>query len=199
MPIDKLSMQGVADRLGVDRKALSHHVGSRAGLLKLLALDSFKGEFSLDQITSCESWREACHVYVRSFVSATIQAGPLIDYIEVDTVQTGWFLEVTDALLGHLYAAGFDDETTQRSMVLLTNFCFSHSRDYVRSLSGEQLRRIEVLRRSLALVEAGESVDRFPNLQRIGQQPPDATYGESQLQFGLKVLLDGMEAQLPKH
>ena len=195
IPVEQLSMQAVADRLGVDRKALNHHLGGRDTLLKVLALDSFRGSFSVDEITASAHWRDACRSFARSFVSATIQAGPLIDYIEVDDGTSTWFLEVTEALFAKLYEAGFEDETAKRSMVLLTNFCFSHSRDVVGDKSGEQMRRIEMLRTGLQRISP--EIERFPNLRRIGHSTTD-TYGDDQFSFGLEVLLDGMAARLER-
>lgn len=193
IPVEQLSMQAVADRLSVDRKALNHHIGGRDSLLKVLALDSFRGSFSIEELTESKDWSEACRSFARSFVSATIQAGPLIDYIEVDDGTSTWFLEVTEALFARLHEAGFDDVTAKRSMVLLTNFCFSHSRDVVGDRSGEQMRRIEMLRTGLQ--RAAPAAEDFPHLQRIGLSVTD-TYGEDQFAFGLELLLDGMKARL---
>ena len=57
MPRSSLTMQSVANALGVDRKALYNYVPDRDGLLTLVALDAFAAQFATLDIARTSSWQ----------------------------------------------------------------------------------------------------------------------------------------------
>ena len=52
-----LTMQAVADALGVSRKALHYYVGDREGLLTLMVLDRFDRELAPVELPEDDEWR----------------------------------------------------------------------------------------------------------------------------------------------
>ena len=66
LPIKSLTMQAVADRLGVDRSALHYHVPDRAALIELVAEDLFASSLSPRGIGPDTDWREGCLLLARA-------------------------------------------------------------------------------------------------------------------------------------
>jgi TetR/AcrR family transcriptional regulator, tetracycline repressor protein len=59
-------MQAVADALGVDRKAVSYHVGDRESLLALMASTVFTSEFARVPAPTDGDWRDALAWYAHT-------------------------------------------------------------------------------------------------------------------------------------
>ena len=55
--VGELTMQSVADALGVSRKALHYYVGDRQGLLTLVVLDRFERELRRVELPTDGDWR----------------------------------------------------------------------------------------------------------------------------------------------
>jgi AcrR family transcriptional regulator len=186
-----LTMQAVADELGVDRKAVNHHVTDRDSLLELVALDSFTASFSALPITG--EWREACRTYARGFTDSVIAIGVLAGHLRLGPSHGALatrFLAPTEAVLAKLIGAGLDDETAVRSLALLTNICLGYARDAIAFRNGERPRPSQ-LRHALHETDARA----FENLARIAASPID-TYDDRQLDLSIEVFLRGTEALL---
>ncbi|MHC5902909.1 TetR/AcrR family transcriptional regulator C-terminal domain-containing protein [Streptomyces sp. S6] len=188
---DAVTMQAVADKLGVDRKAVNHHVSDRASLLRLLALDSLSRSSSAIEIPAEASWQEACRSYATAFTESLIAADALAEHLMPDDSLYAPFIEPAEALAGKLTEAGFDDEAAVRSLALLTNLCWAHARDVIHvSRSGERLR--PRLTRELV---AGRDPEAFEHLSRIVERGVD-TYDGRQLELSVEVFVRGIEATL---
>ena len=74
---EALTMQRVADVLGVDPKALNYHVRDRDGLRQLVVLDVFESELRRVKIPGGGDWREVIRAYVHALREATIKLGVL--------------------------------------------------------------------------------------------------------------------------
>ncbi|GEB95603.1 hypothetical protein [Microbacterium lacticum] len=64
-------MQEVANALGVDRKALNHHVTDRESLLELLAIDAFRTRFAEADVDLGDTWQDACRTYAENMWQAS--------------------------------------------------------------------------------------------------------------------------------
>ncbi|MEU1160773.1 hypothetical protein ABZ372_08230 [Streptomyces sp. NPDC005921] len=186
-----LTMQAVADRLGVDRKAVNHHVSDRESLLRLLALDTFSKGSPGVEIPPAASWQEACRIYAAAFTDSLIAADALAEHLMPDNSLYTQFIEPAEAIAKRMTEAGFDDEGAVRSLAMLTNLCWAYARDalYV-SRSGERLRP----RLTRELVE-GRDRQAFENLARIVEHDVD-TYDRNQLDLSIEIFLRGAEAIL---
>jgi TetR/AcrR family tetracycline transcriptional repressor len=188
---DAVTMQAVADALGVDRKALNHHVTDRENLLGLVALDAFSASFSATEIEPRTSWQDACRDYAARLTSSVISAGVLAEHLRPGDSRAGGMLAATEAVLSKLVSAGFDDETAVRLLALLTNLCMSYARDVaLASRTGERPRHL-MLRDAL-----GDDGAQFENLARIVEEGVD-TYDARQLDLAIDVFLVGAAAKLP--
>ncbi|MGW1783713.1 hypothetical protein ACWCQQ_31995 [Streptomyces sp. NPDC002143] len=185
-----LTVQAVADKLGVDRKAVRHHVADRETLLRLVALDEFSENSPVVDIPTDCSWQEACRIYAMAFADNVIAVDALAEHLRLASSLLTRFGAPTEAVLKKLTAAGFDDEAALRSLALLTNICMAYAQDVVFvSRSGERPRRL-MARETLN----GREQD-FENFARIVALRID-TYERKQLEVSVEIFLRGIEAVL---
>jgi len=188
---DTLTMQALANELGVDRKALNHHVSDRETLFELVAVDAFSARFSAVHIAEHIRWQEACLAYARGFTESVIATGLLADRIRLSDSLVTKVLQPTEAVLKRMVEGGFDDEFAMRSLALLTNICSAYARDTVLVSRSGVNPRPHLLRKSL---DERDSRD-FENLTRIAALPA-STYDEVQLELSIEVFIRGTEAVL---
>jgi TetR/AcrR family tetracycline transcriptional repressor len=190
-----LTMKAVADRLGVDRKALHHYVSDRDTLLGLVADDIFAASFSPSQITEQSTWQDACRAYAHGVTASAIAVGALSDHLRFDKLLITTMLATTEVVLGKLVTAGFTDETAVRSLALLTNICVAYARDIEISSRRGEHPRLDLLQGALAT----NAPHTFENLERIAASPTN-TYDDRQLEHSIDVFLRGTESLLlPRH
>ncbi|MFF7647186.1 TetR/AcrR family transcriptional regulator [Streptomyces canus] len=191
---EAVTMQAVANKLGVDRKAVHHYVSDRESLLKLMALDAFAERSATVEIPEEASWQEACRTYAAAFTDSLIAAGVLADHLMPDESLYARFVEQVEAIAKKLGQAGFDDEAAVRCLALLTNLCWAYARDVIHvAHSGERLRP----RLTRQLVE-GRDPEAFENLARIVERGID-TYDRAQLELSIEVFIRGSETVLLPH
>ncbi|MBA4025856.1 MAG: hypothetical protein C0482_26210 [Gordonia sp.] len=185
-----VTMQAIAGVLGVDRKAVNHHVSDRETLLGLVAMDAFADSFSAVRLAAEIPWREACRTYAIGFTDAVIAIGPLADHLQLGNPFVTTMLEASEVIVQKLIDAGADDETALRCLVLLTNICLSHARDVVAIATTEAAPRPELLRQAMS-----EHKPEIPTLARIAEQKVN-TYDRAQLELSIDVFVGGIEARL---
>jgi len=188
---DALTMQALADELGVDRKALNHHVSDRETLLGLVAMDAFAEAFSAVHIAAHTEWREACRAYARGFTDSVLAAGILADRIRLGDPLVTNVLRPTEAVLRKLVEAGFDDETAMRALALLTNICLAYARDIAITARCGVNPRPLILRKALEQRDPEE----YENLARIAALPV-STYDRAQLELSIDVFITGIAAMV---
>lgn len=188
---DRLTMQALADELGVDRKALNHHVSDRETLLGLVATETFTEAFSGVDIAAHAHWPEACRSYARGFTDSVLTVGVLADRIRLDDPYVTSMLKPTEAVLRKLVEAGFDDATAMRLLALLTNICLAYARDTVITARSGVNPRPFILRKALEQRDPAE----FEVLNRIAALS-ESTYDRAQLELSIEIFLFGAEAIL---
>ncbi|MFC8662214.1 TetR/AcrR family transcriptional regulator [Streptomyces sp. NPDC057199] len=186
-----LTMQAVADRLGVDRKAVNHYVSDRESLLRLVALDAFAENSSAVDIPADASWQEACRIYAAAFTSSMIAADAFAEHLMPDGSLYAQFVEPAEVIAKKLTEAGFDDEATVRSLALLTNICWAYARDALFVAHGGERIRPRLTRE----VVEGRGPQVLENLARIVECGVD-TYDRQQLDLSVQVFIHGIDAVL---
>jgi len=189
-----LTMQAVADTLGVDRKAINHHVTDRETLLRLVALEALSDSSSAVDIPADSTWQEACRTFATAITENAIAADALADHLRSDNSMLRRFVEPTDTLLRKMTEAGFDDESAVRSLALLTNICVAYARDVVHAARGGERPRRLLIHEALD----GRDDREFESLTRILAAGVD-TYDRKQLDMSIEVFLRGTEAVLRRH
>jgi TetR/AcrR family transcriptional regulator, tetracycline repressor protein len=191
---DSLTVQAVATKLGVDRKAIRHHVSDRETLLKFVAIGEFSDRLSALDIPADSSWQEGCRIFGMAVVDSTIAADTLAPYLTLDSLLLAKAAVAIERILTKLEDAGFDDEAAVRTLSLLTNICMAHGRDVILLKQlGERPRQIQ-----LRLAFGGVDPQEFEHLARMVASPPD-TYNRKQLDLSIEVFLRGIEAVFPRH
>lgn len=188
---DELTMQALANRLGVDRKAINHHVSDRGTLTSLVAMDAFSSSFSAVEIGEDTSWQEACRSYAHGFADSAIATGPFAEYIQLTDPYVTTVLEPTEAVLAKMVDAGFDPETAMRSLSLLSNICLAYARDITLRQRTGVAPRAEILEGALESRDA----EKLPTLATITELPVD-TYDRRQLEISIQIHISGTESLL---
>lgn len=185
-----LTMQAVAERLGVDRKALNYHVSDRDGLLELVALDALHAELAGISLPAGD-WRQAVRVFARGLRDGMARTGALFDYVRIPLAGSSGVLASADQLIQMLVGAGFAAEDAGRVLAFTAEFVFSSARDLVMTERHGVHPQVAEIRR---LFEESPAED-LPWLRRAAAANPAGIAGD-QLEFDLKMLIGGMERLL---
>ena len=196
-----MTMQAVADALGVDRKALNYHVTDRKGLLELVAADVFEEYFAdafhtyLARTRSSDPWQHALRAWSHAARDGMVATGRLTNYYVITSTNPAVF-EPAESVLKSLRAAGFDSTTASRALIFATTFSMGVGRDMVlqRQL-GEHPQGPEVRR----LLDTTVDEERFEQLKVMiaaNINGPDDI--DTQFDFEIDVFIAGMKGLLEK-
>lgn len=194
LPLEKLSMQSLADTLKVDRKALHYHVKGRQSLFELLAHDAFSQRISQSRVSEAADWKEACRIYAHDLAESAAELAELVDYLWFNDVTNDLALQPVETLFKRLDKAGFTDEEAVRLVTALATLCLGHARDLAQAHKEATRTRKQLLKSALGAVESRD----FPNLERIASLDID-TYSAEQLDFSIELILEGAEKILASH
>lgn len=186
-----LTMQAVADKLGVDRKALNHHVSDREGLLRLVALTAFTSRFAESEVSAGLDWRDALVLWAQAVHASVIATGAAVDYAHLDWETGRLASDRLEELLQTLMAAGFSAETAGRGVRQLASIAWSHARDVIISAGDEDHPQLVEMRRALDRGDAGT----YPALRAIVDDIGFG-YDDWQFDFQLRIFIQGMDAEL---
>ena len=190
-----LTMQAVADALGVDRKTINHYVGDRRQLMRMAAISAFSESTAAWTIPDDACWQEACRLFATTVVDGLIAAGQFAAHVEADSELIAAIVEPAELLMERMAAAGFDDETSVRCLAQITNICLSFAGDAITRLRSQGTSRPELLRRGLELYrqKTGRGAEGHPRLDRIAQAGFD-TYGREQFELTIETFIAGTDA-----
>ncbi|MCK9896515.1 TetR/AcrR family transcriptional regulator [Frankia sp. AgB32] len=183
---EALTLQAVADRLGVDRKAINYYVPGRDELLTLVAERSLVAELE-HLVLPLDDWPEAIRVFATSLRDA-LRNSSLSLY--VNRLPGAGVLVPADQLLQALLDAGFDVDAAARALTLICAAVFDHARSaLLAERFGEHPTYAEI-RRVL-----GELPDEaMPAIRRVYSEVRDL--GQGSLDFYLETIIGGCARQL---
>ncbi|RLK52941.1 hypothetical protein [Microbacterium telephonicum] len=190
IPPAEVTMQRVADALGVDRKALNHHVTDRESLLELLAIDAYRSRLAEEPLDLGTTWQDACRAHGRAIWRTTIATGEWVAYFRFTSPRDLAVADGSEIVAERLLAAGLDEVATSRAMHLLVTTCTGFARDAVIGSREGGHPQIEALRSTFAQTEGG-----YPALRRLVDARVD-NFGEDQLAFDLDAYVAGIERLL---
>lgn len=189
-----LTMQAVADRLGVSRKSLHYYVGDREGLLSLVLVDRFEREIGDIELPADGDWRKVLRAYAVAFRDGLIQVGTATDFNRLRGLGAAAALSMADRVLGVLLTAGFDPDTARRALTAASNIAQSAAHDSAAETDGVHPHRAET-----AAALDREPAEAYPALRRVlasaQAQRHDA---EHQFDFELDLLISGLESALER-
>jgi TetR/AcrR family tetracycline transcriptional repressor len=188
---EALTMQAVADVLGVDPKALNYHVGHRDGLRELVAVDAFEVELSRVALPTEGDWRDVLRSYAAALRDATVTLGVLATYFRLPATGLG-ALEPVERVLQELVAAGFSVDEAGHILRMVTEVGHAAGREAV-FLSRSRVHP-HVSEVATALGSAAENA--FPVLRQV-VAARDADGGDGhQLEYTLDVIITGLALRL---
>ena len=186
---DDLTMQAVADRLGVDRKAINHHVSDRETLLRLVAVDAFTRSIATVAIPADSDWREASRIFAHGLASAVTALGPLAGHLHVGTSVDELLLTAIETLLAKYVESGLDLEMALRAISVLNDICDAHGRGVALMAREGTGLRDQWLREVLR-----ELPEEHPHYLSAVAQSPINTYDARQLDLAIEIFIRGLEA-----
>lgn len=195
---ETMTMQAVADELGVDRKALNYHVTDRAGLLKLIAADVFESSFSqafqqrLAEHPAGSDWERTLTAWCYAVRDGMVATGMLTNYYRIGSDDPTVF-EPAELVLQCMIEEGFSPVIASRALILGTTFAMGLGRDIVlqRQL-GEHPQGPEV-RRVLETSTGDAPLGAIRAMVAAGINGPHDI--EAQFEFEVETLIQGMRAR----
>jgi TetR/AcrR family transcriptional regulator, tetracycline repressor protein len=179
-----LTMQAVADALGVSRKALHYYVGDRAGLLTLMVLDQFERELAPVELPT-DDWRATLWAYAVAFRDGLIRLGiedQATDFTRLRGLSTAAALALADRVLDALLSAGLDPDSARHGLTAASNIAQSAAQTVVAQTgSGVHRHRAETTE---ALLQEPEG--NYPALRRV-LESAETTEHDAQTQFDFEL------------
>ncbi|GAA4737134.1 hypothetical protein GCM10023328_17140 [Modestobacter marinus] len=188
---EKVTVKAVADRLGVDRAAVHHHVSDLNTLRELVALDAFAARLAPVVIPPGADWPDACRLLAVSMYDAVLASEGFGVYVRLTSTDVA-LLEPVEHTLRIMLAAGFDQEAAARFLATLATLAGATARERLLARRPSGHPQPAELHRALEDRDA-----ELPLLRRIADAPP-LTFDEAQLHAGVDLLLDGMARRLPQ-
>jgi AcrR family transcriptional regulator len=186
--IEGLSMRNLAAKLKVEAMSLYNHVDGKEGILDGL-VDLVAGEIELPR--GGGDWREAMRARARS-AHAVLLRHPWATMLFVSRMNIGPnMLRYVDATIGCLTDAGFGYAQADHAWTALDAYIYGFTIQK-RNFPLEPTQYAAVAKGFLHLIP----VETFPHLNGMSQEVIAGRHdGLHQLEFGLELLLTGLEAQ----
>jgi AcrR family transcriptional regulator len=189
MAPEYLTMQKVADVLGVNPKALNYYVGDRDGLRQMVALDVFESELRRVKIPGGGDWRDVLRAYVYALRNAIIKLGALALSMHLPGSDGLGALDPVERVLQALVDAGLDVDEACRALTFITDMAYAAGRDALRT--AENPVHPEFPHVATAL-EAAAPQD-FPVLRQVVARRAREGPDEGQLEFSIDLVIAGLE------
>lgn len=192
MPPGELTMQAVADALGVDRTTLHYYVGDRDGLLELVVADLFETELRSIRLPEGASWQEILRAYGSAIRQGVLKLGVTATSFRLSGTGGAASLALAEQVLRALTTAGFGTDDAGRALTLVSGLAMSAAHDVLGS-AGSRLRHQtpEVVR---ALKELSSSD--FPLLSGVVAERAAVTTATDDFDFNLDIVIAGLERYL---
>ncbi|GAA1645297.1 TetR/AcrR family transcriptional regulator C-terminal domain-containing protein [Actinoplanes couchii] len=191
MDPETLTMQAVAEELGVDRKALNYHVSDRDGLLELVALDVLRSQPDMPVPQPGDDWRQALRAFAVAMHDGMVGMGALFEYTRMPLAAGLGPLESGEQMLAILTGAGFSGEDAARTVTLITQFVYISARDAILATRhGGTHPQVSGIR---DLLDSAPG-DRMPHMREFAHLPLSGH--RSQLDFDLDIVISGLDLRL---
>lgn len=188
---EQLTMQAVADALGVNRQSLSYHVTDRDELLRLVAVEAVVERSAAPAPAS--GWQDAARDYARSLREAVARVGVLSRYVRPQGEELVRFLAPAEQLIGALFDAGADEHLAVAAVNALNDLAIASGG--ASAASDSAVRRAEADDVERALLESTELP--LPALRRAAAAHAMLDPAQ-QFAFDLDVCIRGLGTLLPR-
>jgi TetR/AcrR family transcriptional regulator, tetracycline repressor protein len=190
VPREKLTMQAIADALGVNRKALHYHVGDKESLLNLVVADLFESELANVDLPNAD-WQIVLRAWARAFRDGVLQVGIPTTFVQLHGMAGITAMKLTERVLGSLFDAGFDAVLARRGLTVISNVAMTRAQiELLRAQHGIYPQEAE-----LADVLSQTSPEQFPRIRRILASLEDET-PDNEFEFEIDLAIAGLERLL---
>jgi AcrR family transcriptional regulator len=191
---EDLTMQAVADALGVSRKALHYYVGDRQGLLTLVVLDLFESGLARVELPFDSDWRTVLRAYAVAYRDGVVEVGSVTTLTQFRGAGASAALALGERVLEVLLAAGFTAEDARRGLTAVSNIAQSSAQSAVLQAStGSHPHHAE----TTAALQREPAADTYPALRRVlAAAPPPSGDAESQFWFEVELAIAGLDKRL---
>ncbi|WP_435607444.1 TetR/AcrR family transcriptional regulator C-terminal domain-containing protein [Streptomyces ardesiacus] len=191
-----LTMQALANEIGVDRKTLHYHVDNRASLLKLVAADAFRAAVTSNHFTPEKDWRKAVHSFAHITRDAVCAAGAWAAYVDFAAEEDLEALRPAEAAAAALVDAGLPETEAGRIVATVAVLAFASARD--RSASDDDTGRHP---QEPIIEQALEDTpgDRFGFIHRLVVARSASLGSDEQFDFEVNLVTQGIERMLEMH
>jgi TetR/AcrR family transcriptional regulator, tetracycline repressor protein len=191
VPQGELTMQAVADALGVSRKALHYYVGNRQSLIYLVVADLFESELATVDLPRDADWQTVLRVWAHAIRDGVVQVGVAATYAQFRGMGGTAAMQLSERVTESLLGAGFSHLLARRALTVITNVAFTHANIALL----EEQHGIYPHEYELATALAQAPDDKFPGLRRIlacaQAEDPSASF-----EFELNLAVTGLERAL---
>ncbi|KRD05926.1 hypothetical protein ASE48_17445 [Mycobacterium sp. Root265] len=191
LPPRALTMQAVADALGVDRKALHRYVGDKDGLLELVVADLFDAELNRVEVPEGIRWQDLLAIYATAIRDGIVRSGSVQTHYRLSGPGGPASLALAERVLHALVQAGFDLDTAGGILTFVGDIAFSAARNAIISADVREHPQVPEVADALSNLPVTE----FPLLREVtGTQRnrlPDRDFD-----LALRILVGGLEALL---
>ncbi|MCV7355096.1 TetR/AcrR family transcriptional regulator [Mycolicibacterium fluoranthenivorans] len=184
----ELTMQAVADALGVDRTALHYYVGDRDGLLELVVADLFDTELRTVELPAHADWREVLRAYASAVRDGVLRCGVTATNFRLRGIGGTAGLALAERVLVVLTGAGFAVDDAGRILTLVAGIAMSAAHDVLGSAESRLHHQTPEVARALNELPAQD----FPLLSAVVADRP----GADDFDFNLGVVIAGLERHL---
>jgi AcrR family transcriptional regulator len=186
-------MRRLAEELGVEAMSLYHHAANKDDILDGM-VDQVFSEIELTPLTA--DWKEAMRRRAHSSRAVLLRHPWAIRLMESRAVPGAATLKHHDAVIGCLRHGGFSIELTAHTYSVLDSYTYG----FVHTELNLPFNTSEETQEVADGIMSRFPVDQYPHLIELATQhalQPGYTYG-SEFEFGLELILDGLERALAR-
>jgi len=188
---EQLTMQAVAEVLGVDPKALNYHVGDRDALRELVAVDAFVVELGRMEVPTAGDWRDVLRCYAAALRDAHVSLGVLATYFRLPASSLA-ALEPIERVLQVLVDAGFSADDAGRILRLVSELGHAAGREAVVLSQSRGHPYVSEVTTALNTAAAED----FPLLRQVVAARDADPDDEQHLDFSLNAIFAGLQDRL---
>lgn len=188
---DQLSMQSVADKLGVDRSTINYHFSDRDELFSAVASSMFGQRFRGYAPPASPDWRLWVRSYANAVYEALINQPEFTSYVKLTLGSDSSAFTPVESLMEKLAESGFSTSDVAQMVAYISEVVHAAARNRVLVKSGGHPQEFE-LRKFLSeqAVESVPGIRRLIDLDPLGNQ--------EHFEFVLAMLIAGFES-LPRN